>query len=304
MKYISEKNKEKYQYLTKLNFDILKRKIGTREETGHKGIFGALFCLCGSRGMAGAAGMSILAALRSGVGLVKAAVPKSVYNVLAARLFEAVFVPLEEDKKGVISLNSLEEIITEAKSCSAALIGCGLGKKKELNLLIQKLLGRLNMNCIIDADGINALAENINILKRAKCQIILTPHIGEMARLLKVSKKEVLENPFEYTKNFSMQYKVVTVLKSSETVISDETGSLFINRRPNSGMAKGGSGDVLAGIIGSFLAQGMNAIDSSICGVVLHSMAGEFCRKKLSKTSMLPTDLINELPEIFLKMNR
>ena len=295
---------DKYEYLSIIDMDMVKEKLGTRNIYGHKGTFGKLFCLCGSKEMPGAAVMSILAALRCGIGIVKAGVTNSVMNILAKTLPEPVFSILSENHVGTISKESLNKILKESKNCTAFLLGCGLGENDDVDTVVYGVLGASLNSFVIDADGINSVAKNINILNKLKGRSVITPHIGEMAKLFNISCKEVLSNMPKYARTLSTKYGIVTVLKSSETIISDEKGYLFAIKKPNSGLAKGGSGDVLSGIIASFLAQGLSPLDSAICGVYLHNLAGEFCRNKYSETSMLPTDIISELPNIFLSMDR
>lgn len=296
-------NKE-YEYCRNIDLNIVNEKLGVRNPDGHKGTFGTLLCICGSYGMPGAAIMSINAALRCGVGLIKAAIPKSIYEIVARRIEEAVFIPLPENEEKTISFNADAIINDNIHKCTAILIGCGLGRSRDLDKVIYNIVGNSGVPIIIDADGINAISENIDVLGKTKSRIIITPHLGEMSRLIHTSVEEILPRRFKYVRDFSKRYGVITVLKGSETVISDENGGLFINRMPNSGMAKGGSGDVLSGIIGSFLAQGLEPINSALCGVYLHGLCGERCRKNLSETAMLPSDVIQELPNIFLEIGR
>lgn len=298
---------DKYEYLCVLNMGMVKKILGKRDSHGHKGTFGTLFCLCGSKEMSGAAIMSILAALRCGVGIVKSGIPTSIHDIVAKALPEPVFTLLEENIYGTVSKISLNTILNSVEKCTAVLLGCGLGRNNDVDQVVHGTLNASNIPnipLVIDADGINSVAKNINVLYKAKSRAIITPHIGEMAKLFGVSSKEIVSGGAKYAKILSLKYGIVTVLKGSETIISNEEGKLFALRKPNSGMAKGGSGDVLSGMIASFLAQGLSPLDSALCGVYLHSVAGDICKKRYSETSMLPTDIINELPNIFLKMDR
>lgn len=297
-------DERKYEYCRNIDMDMVCNKLGRRDPKGNKGTFGTLLCICGSYGMPGAAFMSINAALKCGVGLIKAAIPESVYEIVARRISEPVFLPLPEKTDKTISINSESIILNNIDKCTAILLGCGIGQGQDLNKLVYSIIENSGVPIIVDADGINAVAKNIDILRKSKSRIIITPHLGEMSRLINIDKEEVLISRFKYVREISEEYGIVTVLKGSETIISGESGNLFINAMPNSGMAKGGSGDILSGIIGSLLAQGIDPLDASLCGVYLHGLCGERCRKKLSETSMLPSDLVEELPNIFLEMGR
>lgn len=293
---------QKYEYLYLIDINMVKDRLVKREETGHKGTFGTMFSLCGSVGMTGAMIMSTMSALRCGVGMVKCAVPNSIYNTVSHVLFEPIFVNLPENDEGTISYGSLDLILKNLNKCTAILLGCGLGRNTDVANVVFKVIEKTDLPIVIDADGINAISKNINILERVKNRAVITPHIGEMSRLLGISIDEVISNKFRCASKLSKKYQVITVLKGSETIICDKEGRIFVNRVANSGMAKGGSGDVLAGMIASFLAQGITPLDSAICGVYLHSMAGLLCKEKYSKVSMLPTDVIKELPNVFLNI--
>lgn len=296
--------KQEYNYLTLIDMSLVKEMLGESESESYKGSFGTLFCLCGSKKMPGSAMLSILSALRSGVGMVKAGVSESIYPIISKKILEAVYTILPENEEGTVSNLAVQKILENVKKCTAVLVGCGLGIHENVDYTVKRIVEELELPILIDADGINAVAKYINILKSAKGKIIITPHIGEASRLLKVPKSNILANKFKYAKHLSEEYKVITVLKGSETVICDESGNLYLNKAVNSGMAKAGNGDVLSGVIASLLAQGFEPIKSAVCGVYIHSLAGEICRKEYSETAMLPTDLIEKFPEIFIKMNR
>lgn len=284
--------------------DMVKKRLPVRDPDGHKGTFGTLSCVCGSLGMSGAAVMSIMSAIKCGVGVVRAVLPMCIYNITAARAIEATFLPLKENQSGTIAAWELPRIMDCMESCSAAMVGCGMGWNKDTELLIYNIIKNSKIPLIIDADGINAISQNINILDSVRLGLIITPHMGEMSRLLKVNIDKIEADREKYITDLATRYKIVVVLKGRNTLISDPNGHLFINMNGNDGMAKGGSGDVLSGMIGSFLAQGLSPIDAAICGVHIHAEAGDRCRAALSKTAMLPTDIINELPRLFLEIEK
>lgn len=279
--------------------NIVKKAVFDRPDDANKGTLGSLLCICGSFGMAGAAIMAGKAALRCGLGLLKTALPKSIYPIAAGAIFESVFFPLEETPDGKISKNNIEFLLCEAEKSSAVLIGCGLSVCDDTKALVNSFIENYTKPLVLDADALNCVAENPDILKKAKAPIIITPHPGEMARLVKSTPKEVNQNRAEIAADFAKEYGVVTVLKGAGTIIASPYGRVMINRTGNSGMATGGSGDALAGMTGSLLAQGAKPFDAAAAAVYLHGLAGDIAAEKLGRISMLPTDLINEIPQAY-----
>ena len=291
-----------YEYIQSINMDMVRKKLPFRSAFAHKGTFGTLVAVCGSVGMAGAATMCISSAVRCGVGLVRAVVPKGIYDIVAKQVVEAVYVLADENSDGTIGLSEVDKILNCLKKSTACVVGCGLGWNKDIKEILENIIKNCKIPLLIDADGINVLSENIDVLKEKQSEIVITPHVGEMARLMGVSTDEINRNRLSYAKQLAQKYEITVVLKGHNTIISDKEGNLFMNNTGNCGMAKGGSGDVLSGMIGAFLAQGLSGIDAAVCGVHLHGVAGDKCSEKLSKTAMLPTDMINELPNLFLEI--
>lgn len=281
--------------------NIVKKAVFNRPDDANKGTLGSLLCICGCYGMAGAAIMAGKAALRCGLGLLKTALPKSIYPIAAGAIFESVFFPLEETPDGKISKCNIDFLLCEAEKSSAVLIGCSLSVCDNTVELINSFIENCTKPLVLDADALNCVAKNTDILKKAKAPIIITPHPGEMARLVKSTPKAVNENRAEIAADFAKEYGIVTVLKGSGTIIASPEGRVMINRTGNSGMATGGSGDVLAGMTSSLLAQGANAFDAASAAVYLHGLAGDLAAEKLGRISMLPTDLIDEIPQAFRK---
>lgn len=275
-----------------------------RSPESNKGDYGRLLCLCGSDGMAGAAVMSAKAAVRCGAGLVNVALPRSIYPIVASQVIEPVYTLLDYDQEGNLQDGSRAAFFQAFSAASACLIGCGLGKIEKTAELVCRLISESQIPLILDADGINILAENINILKTAHAPIVLTPHPGEMARLLKTSVKDVQSHRLEYARNFAKEHNVILVLKGAGTLIAEPNGMAHLNMTGNAGMAKGGSGDVLAGMMASFLAQGMEPVKAAVGAVYLHGAAGDRCAKELSQCAMLPTDIIEMLPGLFLEIEQ
>ena len=284
--------------------EILCSMLKPREADSNKGDYGRLLCVCGSEGMAGAAAMSIEAALRCGTGIVEAALPKSIYPIVASRLAEPVFTlfhPLPDVSASSEDGKALSQAL---KRASAVLIGCGVGKSSAARSEVEQVLRESAAPVVLDADGINLLAEHIDILRECKAPLILTPHPGEMARLLGTTPREVQSCREETARRFAEEYRVVLVLKGAGTLVAAPDGRLYRNTTGNPGMAKGGSGDVLAGMIASFAAQGIELWRAAAGAVYLHGLAGDRCAAKYSQTAMLPTDLIGMLPELLREFGR
>lgn len=281
---------------------LFNKAVFNRPDDSNKGTLGSLLCICGSYGMAGAAIMAGKAALRCGIGLLKIAVPKSIYPVCATNILESVYYPLEETSNGVISSKNTDFLLEMCEKSSAVLIGCGLSVCDDTKNLVQSVITNCEKPLVIDADALNCICNKPEILKNLKAPAIITPHPGEMARLLHSTPKTVNSNRENTAIDFAKKFGVVTVLKGAGTIIASPDGEVYINHTGNSGMATGGSGDVLSGIIGSLLAQGASPINAAAAGVFLHGTIGDFAAEKLGKISMLPTDMIDMIPTAYLKL--
>ena len=243
--------------------------------------------------MAGAAILATRAALKSGVGIAKCLIPKSIYKILTVAVPEAVCLPKISTLKG--GLSAFVNIKSALQKTSAVLFGCGLSNTVHTKMLLKKLIKSNSCPLIIDADGINALAGCIDLLKKANAPIILTPHPAEMARLIKSDVKTVEANRITIARNFAKQYNCILVLKGANTLITDPSGKVYFNTLGNSGMATGGSGDVLSGIIVSLLAQGLPPIEAANAAVYLHSLAADKAAKITGEAGLLPSDIIEAL---------
>lgn len=281
---------------------LFNKAVFNRPDDSNKGTLGSLLCICGSYGMAGAAIMAGKAALRCGIGLLKIAVPKSIYPVCATNILESVYYPLEETSNGVISSKNTDFLLEMCEKSSAVVIGCGLSVCDDTKNLVQSVITNCEKPLVIDADALNCICNKPEILKNLKAPAIITPHPGEMARLLHSTPKTVNSNRENTAIDFAKKFGVVTVLKGAGTIIASPDGEVYINHTGNSGMATGGSGDVLSGIIGSLLAQGAAPINSAAAGVFLHGTIGDLAAEKLGKISMLPTDMIDMIPTAYLKL--
>ena len=281
---------------------LFNKAVFNRPDDSNKGTLGSLLCICGSYGMAGAAIMAGKAALRCGIGLLKIAVPKSIYPVCATNILESVYYPLEETSNGVISSKNTDFLLEMCEKSSAVVIGCGLSVCDDTKNLVQSVITNCEKPLLIDADALNCICNKPEILKNLKAPAIITPHPGEMARLLHSTPKTVNSNRENTAIDFAKKFGVVTVLKGAGTIIASPEGEVYINHTGNSGMATGGSGDVLSGIIGSLLAQGASPINAAAAGVFLHGTIGDLAAEKLGKISMLPTDMIDMIPTAYLKL--
>lgn len=281
---------------------LFNKVVFNRPDDSNKGTLGSLLCICGSYGMAGAAIMAGKAALRCGIGLLKIAVPKSIYPVCTTNILESVYYPLEETSNGVISSKNTNFLLEMCEKSSAVVIGCGLSVCDDTKNLVQSVITNCKKPLVIDADALNCICNKPEILKNLKAPAIITPHPGEMARLLHSTPKAVNSNRENTAIDFAKKFGVVTVLKGAGTIIASPDGEVYINHTGNSGMATGGSGDVLSGIIGSLLAQGAAPINAAAAGVFLHGTIGDLAAEKLGKISMLPTDMIDMIPTAYLKL--
>ena len=262
-----------------------------RDKEAHKGNFGKNLLLCGSRGYTGAAYLAAMGALRSGAGLVFLGVPESIYDIEAVKLNEPVVFPLP-DEAGKLSADAIPEILERLPAMNAVLIGPGLGQSEGTLAVVQAVLENAQCPVVLDADGINVMAAHKDILRGRTNPTVLTPHAGEFARLG--------VNPADRAaaaEEMARMLGCILLLKGHHTVITDGT-STYINPTGNPGMAVGGSGDVLSGIIVSLLGQGIGPLEAAACGAWLHGAAGDICAEEIGQYGMLPTDMLTVLPRL------
>jgi len=274
-----------------------------RAADSHKGTCGTLLTVCGSYGMAGAALLCARGALRSGVGLLRAAVPQSVYPLLVDAVPEAVFLPVDEQDGG-FSAAAIPALTDALAAADAVAVGCGLGRGEGRTAVVRHILSHSAVPVILDADGINAVTPHILTEETRSAPLILTPHPGEMARLLGLSTAAVQADRVGLARRVAAQVGAVVVLKGHRTVIASPDGETAENPTGNPGMATGGSGDVLTGMIGALTAQGVPPYEAAVCGVYLHGAAGDAAAARCSQRGMLPTDLMEELCSLFLQFEK
>lgn len=284
--------------LRPLTDDMVRAWLPQRPVDGHKGTFGHLLSVCGCAGMAGAAAFAAEAAYRCGAGLVTAAMPRGIYPLVTTQVPEAVCALLPEDANGGMDAAAAETLRPLLPKMSALLVGCGLGQGASAATVLTELLKTASCPVLVDADGLNLLAAHRNEMKTGS-NVCLTPHPAEAARLLCTTVEAVQADREGAAKTLADTTKAVVVLKGHETLIAASSQPILINHTGNDGLAKGGSGDVLAGMIAGFAAQGMPLYEAAACGVYFHGLAGEQAAKRLSRRGMLPRDLLTELSSLF-----
>ncbi|MGB9627278.1 MAG: NAD(P)H-hydrate dehydratase [Thermodesulfobacteriota bacterium] len=272
-----------------------------RPET-HKGDYGHLLVLAGSVGKTGAAAMACEAALRMGAGLVTLAIPKSLNPIMEMKLTEVMTEPLPETQKQTLSLRAYSSILRLCENKSAVVIGPGIGTFKETQALILKLVRSLEIPMIIDADGITALSTQPKIFPLTNRNLVLTPHPGEMARLIRSTPKEVQGDRIGVSRNFAQSNHLYLVLKGHRSLIATPKGDIFINPSGNPGMASGGTGDVLTGMIGGLVCQGLDILTSLKIAVYLHGLAGDEVAREIGEKSLVATDLLRKIPTLLKGM--
>lgn len=280
-----------------IDWQVARSLLPPRSATGHKGRFGHLLVVAGSSGKSGAAALAGRAAGRSGCGLVTVAVPASIHDIIEIKLTEAMSVPLA-DRQGLLIPQAVSQILDLLVERQALAIGPGLGTSENLRKVLAQIVGDCELPVVIDADGLNLLAGQLDCLQgqSSQRQIVLTPHPGEMARLTGLSIVEIEADRFNIAKQFACQHQVVLLLKGARTIIAAPDGRVNINTSGNDGLSSGGSGDVLTGLIGGFLAQGMNGFSAASLGSWLHGRSAEIIARLSGTAGMAATDLLPQLP--------
>lgn len=278
--------------------ETLRPLFPRRDPEGHKGTYGKMLMVCGSIGMAGACILAARGALRGGVGLLNIAVPHALYPILAGAVPEAVFTLLDVNE-------TLESTLhTALKTADACLVGCGLGTSPLAQRVVDTVLEKAACPVVLDADALNLLAKAPERLLTPKTPLVVTPHPGEMARLCGKPVFDIRADRMRTAAEFSAKYRVVTVLKGAGTVIAAPNGEVRVNTTGNAGMAKGGSGDALAGLLTALLATGMKPFEAAYGAACIHGAAGDRAAARLSMQAMLPGDLIAEIPSVFREIEQ
>jgi ADP-dependent NAD(P)H-hydrate dehydratase len=276
-------------------------KLKPRAVDGHKGDYGKVCIIAGSLGMSGAAALAGRAALRAGAGLVRVATPKSVLPIVAAIEPSFTTIALPEDGNGRISAKAINIILETVSENDVVAFGPGVGISGALRSILETLLEQESLRLVIDADGLNNLACIKNWRARLKAKLILTPHPGEMKRLWSgLMRQELPADRQEQALQLSQRTNAIIVLKGAGTVVTDGE-KVYINKTGNPGMATAGSGDVLTGIITALLGQGLSDFDAAVLGVYIHGLAGDIAAEKFGQVSLMTTDIIDSLPDAFLR---
>ncbi len=279
-----------------------KKHFHRRSKTSHKGDYGRVFILAGSQGMSGACYMASMAALRSGAGLVTVGVPKSLVSSLSRKMTEAMMKGLPETKAGTLSRGAYKQVGQFLKTQDVLALGPGLSQNSETQMLVRKIISNAKLPMIIDADALNALKGNANLLKRMKATAVLTPHPGEFVRLFggPVPKSDAERK--KRALSAAKKFKIHLVLKGHHTVVASPSGEVYVNQTGNPGMATGGSGDVLTGVVAALLGQKLNPFLAACFAVYVHGFAGDLAAKKKGEISLVAGDLLDFLPAAFLKI--
>lgn len=276
--------------------------VPRREQDSHKGTFGHLFVLAGSAGKTGAAVLAARAALRAGAGLVTVGVPESLNDVFEEKLTEAMTVPLPETRERTLAPEALGRVIEELEGKTALVAGPGISTSPGTAKLLSELLPRVDIPMLIDADGLNILAMDDEPLRKAKAPAVLTPHPGEMGRLLGILARDVQADRPSAACELAAAYRTPVVLKGARTLIAFPSGEFYINPTGNPGMATAGTGDVLSGVVGSFMAQGLSPEDATALGVYLHGMAGDLAAADKGHAGLIAGDIVDAIPGSFMSL--
>ncbi|MFH1622594.1 MAG: NAD(P)H-hydrate dehydratase [Candidatus Omnitrophota bacterium] len=284
-------------------------QLSKRNKDTHKSDFGHIFMLAGSLGMSGAAILSAKAALRSGAGLVTVGIPKSLASTIPIYCPEIMTLPLPETNEGTLSNVAFTKIKNFLEKANVLLIGPGLSRNSQTQMLIRRTILDSRIQTVVDADGINAwigfmdkFKVGISCLPVSKSNLrIITPHPGEMARILDIRAENVQGHRREIAKKFAEEYNLIVILKGYRTIVAAPFSSLYVNKTGNSGMSTAGCGDVLVGMISAFLAQGLTSFEAAKLGVYMHGLAGDLAEKEKTQMGLVASDIIDQIPEAIKK---
>ncbi len=280
--------------LNVIDDDLIKKLMPKRYDNSHKGNYGKVLIVGGSKGMTGAPTMAAEAALKCGVGLVTVGVPQSLNNILEVKLCEAMTMPLS-DNNGEISEDSVDAILKKMEQSDALVFGPGIARSPAVGEILKKILSSSKIPVVVDADGLYALAKDMDMISNCGCDLIFTPHEMEFARLTGLSPEEVQNSRLKLSEQFSAEYGVTLILKGAKTIVTAPEGVQYINITGNNGMATAGSGDVLAGMVGAFLARGAQGYEAAVLASYLHGLAGDRAAEDLGKNAMTATDIISAI---------
>ncbi|MCX7994668.1 MAG: NAD(P)H-hydrate dehydratase [candidate division WOR-3 bacterium] len=280
-----------------VDFDDVYRLLPFRDPAGNKGTFGQVLIIAGARGFSGAAAMASISCLRTGAGLVRLAAPEGIMDSLEAKLLEVVKVPLKQTTEETISVEAIDTILSLMDKTDVVIIGPGLTTNNETAQFVMNLLPQIKVPIIVDADALNIISRDTKIFKKIKTDFILTPHPGELSRLTGLPIQKINEERIDIAMRYAKEFGGILILKGAPTVVASPFGEVYVNPTGNSGLATAGSGDVLVGMIGGLLAQGLTAISSAIGGVFLHGLSADLFVKEYNEYSLIAGDLIDYIPK-------
>lgn len=281
-------------YVNTITKKQVKSFFPKRDKNAHKGTFGHQLNICGSYLMPGAAVICAQAGLKTGAGLVKCTFPKSIYPVMTNHLTQTLFKPLCENESKTLSIGALNDLNQELEWADSVALGCGLGNNDDIQVIVGQVIKTCNCPVVLDADGINAAANFIDIIKDRKAPLVITPHPAEMARLTGKTVAQIQQDRIGISKKFALDNGCIVVLKGANTVVTDGS-QVFVNTTGNPGMSMGGTGDMLTGMIASFIAQGISPFNSALAGVYIHGLCGDLCAREISQRGMTVDDMISLL---------
>lgn len=279
-----------------ITLQLVRERLPARPVDGHKGVFGHVFILAGSRGFTGAAKLAAEAASRSGVGLVTVGCPRTLADVIALALYEAMSLPLPATAEETLSLEALDPALSFALDKQAVVLGPGLSQHPDTRQFVLAFVRQCPVPMVVDADALNCLGPAPEILAEAKAPVLITPHPGEMARLASCSTASVQADRDGFARRMAQRCNCVVALKGHRTVIASPNGDVLINPTGNAGLASGGTGDVLAGLVGGLLAQGISPHDAALIGVYTHGLAADIAVKSTTQRGLIARDVTHALP--------
>jgi NAD(P)H-hydrate epimerase len=279
--------------------DNIRTMLPVRSADAHKGSAGRVLIIAGSRGLTGAAALTSMAALRAGAGLVTLGVAETLHDIMEVKLTEVMTCPLPGNKDGFLEEAAAEPVLELARRSNVLAIGPGLGAKDATAKAIKEIIIRAEVPLVVDADALNALAGCMDILQQSPALAVVTPHPGEMARLIGMTAGQVNSDRINIAREFAVRWDSIVVLKGAPTITAFPDGEIFVNSSGNAGMATGGTGDVLTGVIASFIAQGLSSHDAAVAGVYIHGLAGDITAKQ-GASGLVAGDLLHKLPAAIL----
>ncbi len=284
--------------------ELVRDWLPVRPTTAHKGTFGRVLVVAGSRGMTGAAYLTGQGALRAGAGLVTVAVPETLHDIMEVKLTEVMTVPLPDTGLGILSREAGQRIISLLEGMDVLAIGPGLSTVPEVVTMVRELLPSVEIPCVIDADALNALAGEGDIIRKMQAPAVITPHPGEMARLMGVKVRDIQEDRLAHATGAAENWNGVVLLKGARTVVAAPNGAIYINPTGNPGMASGGSGDVLTGMVASLIAQGLDPAWAAAAGAYIHGRAGDLAAREKGMMGLNAGDILSTVPAALRELEK